>query len=296
MKSQKQYRRPAPLSMPFLETEMNSDFNCADFAFLDSGTGGIPYMLALKKKQPLARCVYLGDTAHFPYGEKSVEEITECAAKAVSLIIKNWNPKTLIIACNTISVTALDRLRSIFPKLPIVGTVPAIKLAAKVTKNKKIGFLATNASVNSPYSKKLIEDFAGDCHIFSRGDPKLVDFIERDFFTATYEQKKACVKPAVDYFKSCGCDVIILGCTHFTHIAEIMQDVAGEDIKVIDSREGVSNQAIRIESADGHKKTAALEKPFRDLSFFVTEASPSEEKEYRLLCERLNIPWGGISL
>ena len=289
---QKKLVQPSTLS---LETKMNSDFYCADFAFLDSGTGGIPDMLEKKKKHPLARCVYLGDTAHFPYGEKSIEEITGCAAKAVSMIIKNWNPKTLIIACNTISVTSLDQLRSIFPELPIVGTVPAIKLAAKVTKNKKIGFLATNASVNSPYSKKLIEDFAGDCDIFSRGDPKLVDFIEKDFFTATLDQKKASVSPAVDYFASRGCDVIILGCTHFTHIAEIMQTVAGDGIKVIDSREGVSNQAIRIERSDGHKKTAALEKPFRDMSFFVTAASPSEEKEYRLLCERLDIPWGGIS-
>ena len=77
---------------------MKSDFCCADFAFLDSGTGGIPYMLALKQKQPSARCVYLGDTKHFPYGEKSVEEITECAAKSISLIVKKWNPHTLIIA------------------------------------------------------------------------------------------------------------------------------------------------------------------------------------------------------
>ena len=273
---------------------MKSDFCCADFAFLDSGTGGIPYMLAVKQKQPSARCVYLGDTKHFPYGEKSVEEITECAAKSISLIVKKWNPHTLIIACNTISVTALERLRSLFPKLPIVGTVPAIKLAARLTLNKKIGFLATNASVNSPYSKRLIDDFAENCQVYCRGDPELVRFIEKDFFTASIEQKKNAVKPAVDFFASNGCDVIILGCTHFTHIADIMQLVAGNNVKVIDSREGVSKQAIRVESEDSSKKTEYLSESFKDMSFFATAAAPEEEKEYKLLCKRLDIPWGGI--
>ena len=67
--------------------------NSADFAFLDSGTGGIPYMLALKQKLKNARCVYLGDTANFPYGQKSVEQITQCASRSVELIIKKWKSK-----------------------------------------------------------------------------------------------------------------------------------------------------------------------------------------------------------
>ena len=62
-----------------------------DFAFLDSGTGGLPYMKALKNKLPSAKCVYLGDTAHFPYGEKSFSQVAECASLAVDLIIKKWN-------------------------------------------------------------------------------------------------------------------------------------------------------------------------------------------------------------
>ena len=83
-----------------------------DFAFLDSGTGGIPYMLALKEKFPNASCVYLGDTAHFPYGQKTPQEIVSAASQAVKLIEQKWSPKTLVVACNTISVTALDDLRA----------------------------------------------------------------------------------------------------------------------------------------------------------------------------------------
>ena len=137
--------------------------NCIDFAFLDSGTGGIPYMLALKKLLPRAKCVYLGDTAHFPYGQKSNQEVTACASEVIETIVRTWNPKAVVIACNTISVTSLEPLRKLFPDLPIVGTVPAVKLAAAVTKNKRIGLLATNATVNHPYCKKLADDFAGDC-------------------------------------------------------------------------------------------------------------------------------------
>ena len=112
-----------------------------DFAFLDSGTGGVPYMLDLKKKSPESSCVYLGDTENFPYGEKSARQVSECATRAVQKIISLWNPKVLVIACNTISVGALSELRKKFPELPIVGTVPAIKIAAQKTRNGRIGLL-----------------------------------------------------------------------------------------------------------------------------------------------------------
>lgn len=266
-----------------------------DFAFLDSGTGGIPYMLELKKKMPSARVVYLGDTVHFPYGEKSVQEITDCASNSISKIISLWNPKTIVIACNTISVTALSSLRQRFPEVPIVGTVPAIKLAAKVSRNKKIGFLATNASVNHPYSKKLAEDFASDCTVVCRGDPELIDFIEHKLFTSSEEEKLKAVRPAVDFFKAHDCDTIILGCTHFTHLAGEIQIAAGNGVKVVDSREGVSNQAIRVESdvkeKDLHETSDA---DVKDMTFFVTAGNTNQISEYQTMCNNFHIPFGGI--
>ena len=271
-----------------------------DFAFLDSGTGGIPYMLSLKEKVPNALCVYLGDTAHFPYGQKTQKEVVAAASKAVELIQKKWSPKTLIVACNTISVTALDDLRSRFPSLPIVGTVPAIKLAAKVTANKRVGLLATNATVRHPYSQKLIEDFASDCAVFKRGDPDLIDFIEK-LFTASRAERLAAVRPAVDYFAANDCDTIILGCTHFTHIADDIQAAAGDKVRVIDSREGVANQALRVfpgnqnclqgQNAGGFKASETFP---QDKSFFFTAATREQEEEYRAMCARFGIPFGGL--
>jgi len=261
-----------------------------DFVFLDSGTGGIPYMLALKEKMPNSKCVYLGDTKNFPYGEKSSSEIIKNVTSVVDLIIKKWNPKTLVIACNTISVTALDSLRQTFPNLSIVGTVPAIKLASKISKNRKIGFLATNATINNPYSQKLIDDFASDCQVFKRGDPDLVSFIEKDFFTSTEQEKENAVRPAVEFFSKYDCDTIILACTHFTHIAKIMQKVAGDSISVIDSREGVIKQAIKV----FNENSFSLESCNDNCSFYVTSASESEKNEYKTLCENCHIPYGGV--
>ena len=270
-----------------------------DFAFLDSGTGGIPYMLSLHEKLPDAICVYLGDTEHFPYGEKSSEEVTECASKAIERIIDLWNPKAIVIACNTISVTALDSLRQKFPNFPIIGTVPAIKLAAKLTKNKRIGLLATRATVNHPYCKRLAEDFARDCTVFSRADPNLIDFIEKDYFNATEDERLSAVKEAADFFKEKNCDVVILGCTHFTHIADEMRKACGKDIVVVDSRDGVSNQAIRKiheeSGGDVESETSKECRKIKNLTFFVTKADKKEESEYKTLCENLNIPFGGIA-
>ena len=270
--------------------------NVIDFAFLDSGTGGIPYMLLLKEKSPESRCVYLGDTVHFPYGEKSFEEIVRCSSEAIDTIVKNWNPRAVIIACNTISVTALDELRKLHPDLPIIGTVPAIKLAAKVSLNKKIGFLATNASVNHKYSEKLIEDFASDCTVFKRGDPELIDFIEHKLFTASKEEKIEAVMPAVEYFNSNGCDTIILGCTHFTHMArEIEEAFASKSWKkvfVVDSRDGVSNHALDVIKT-APEKEGRNNLP-EDMTFFVTSLKGDADRtEYETLCKRFNIPFGG---
>ncbi len=270
-----------------------------DFAFMDSGTGGIPYMMELKKKSPSSRCVYLGDTAHFPYGEKTPEQVERSAAETIRKIVAKWNPGALVIACNTISVTALDGLRRQFPSLPIVGTVPAIRLAARMTRNKRIGLLATNATVRHPYCKRLIQSFASDCTVYSRGDPDLVAFVEHDLFTATAEDRRAAVTPALDYFESNDCDTIILGCTHFTHIAQDIQNAVPEGVSVIDSRDGVANQALRVCPVIGTESGNDMERGAKslppDTGFYVTALrSEKDSGEYQKLSSHFRIPWCGV--
>lgn len=285
-------------------------------------------MLYLKQHFPDARCVYLGDTANFPYGEKTADEVIACTKKAVSLILERFNPEAIVIACNTMSVTALAAVREAFSEVPFVGTVPAIKLAAAVTQNKCIGLLATRQSVSNPYTEKLIADFASDCRVVKRGDPDLIDFIEKKLFTASPEERVAAVTPAVEYFRSQGADTIILGCTHFIHMAEDIQKAAGSSVRVIDSRDGVVRQAMRViggapagapkadgsaVGASGLLKAANAVKAEKsavrgngllkaaecalkggaaeDMTFFIT--GDGDRAEYETLARNLKIPFGG---
>lgn len=221
-----------------------------DFLFLDSGTGGLPYLEYLKSKVPSVSCVYIADNKNFPYGTKSHQEIVECALGVLSENVLKYNPKAIIVACNTISVNALDEIRGAFPDIPVVGTVPAIKLAAKVTKNKRIGLLATLATVSSSYIKNLQKEFASDCEIILREDTDLISFIEKESFTASEcECEKAC-EPMKKFFEEKNCDTVILGCTHFLNLSSIIQKVLGEKVKVVDSRDGVVNRALSVVKID----------------------------------------------
>ena len=97
-----------------------------DFAFLDSGTGGIPYMTELLNKKPDASCVYIADNANFPYGTKTHEEVVGCVLPLVKKIREQFDPAVIVLACNTISVNALEELRRQVPDQQFVGTVPTI--------------------------------------------------------------------------------------------------------------------------------------------------------------------------
>lgn len=260
-----------------------------DFAFLDSGVGGLPYLLYLLKKSPSSSCVYVADTKNFPYGEKSSGQIISCATEAAGKIIKKWNPSEIVVACNTISVTALDFLRKSFPSTNFIGTVPAIKPAAFVSRTRKIGLLATNATVKHPYTQALKEEFASDCTLVSRGDPELIAFIEHKFFTASEEERLAAVRPAVEYFRQEGCDVIILACTHFLNMADYIQKEAGSDIKVLDSREGVVRHALELQ------KSGISSSGEKEVKLYVTGFTSSNDSlSYEKFCLNNKIKFGGM--
>jgi len=264
-----------------------------DFAFLDSGTGGIPYLLHMMEEWPKAKCVYVGDTENFPYGEKSHEEIVKCVLALVEKVINKFDPKVIVIACNTMSVNTLDVLREVYVDRQFVGTVPAIKLAASISKKRKLGLLATTATVTNPYNMDLKNHFAADCELVLRADPDLISFIEHKSFTATEDERKAACVPAVDFFREKGCDAIILGCTHFLNVKNEMQQVCGSEIKVVDSVEGVVNRALSLRKTAGDISDSSL--CTKCSSLFTTGFSDKkDEKEYDVICKKYNLTFGGI--
>lgn len=285
--------------MPYLEIRMS-----VDFVFLDSGTGGIPYLLHLISKAPTVSCIYVGDTANFPYGEKSHEEIVCAVVNVVKKIILSFDPKIIVVACNTMSVNALDVLREVFPEVKFVGTVPAVKLAASLSKKRIIGLLATNSTVNHPYNLDLKNQFASDCKLILRGDSELISFIEHKSFTANQEEILEAIKPAVDFFRSNDCDTIILGCTHFLNLANEFKKICEPDIMVVDSRDGVTKRALSLLNqklqrgqtpmetfSNLTKKSKKNQKP----TLYVTSFSDKKDKkEYDVICNRYNLNYGGI--
>ncbi|OJF76107.1 MAG: glutamate racemase [Treponema sp. CETP13] len=265
-----------------------------DFAFLDSGTGGLPYMQYLKDVYKDVSCMYLADTQNFPYGEKTPEKIIESAIFAVSAILKRYKPAAIVIACNTMSVTALESLRNKFPQIPFVGTVPAIKLAAKITKNKRIGLLATRQTVTHPYTKKLESEFTQNCVVVERGDPDLINFIEHSLDTATKSEIEAAIMPAISFFKSKHVDVLVLGCTHFLRIANIIQELA-DKITVIDSRDGVVRQAFKVANKAKfmHKQESKGDNKISPSVFYITGKEPYFGF-YEKVALKAGIIYGGI--
>ena len=254
--------------------------------FFDSGIGGLPYLSFMMKKAPFYCYKYLADNRNFPYGIKSSDEIIHIVTDLVGDFIRKENPSVIVIACNTASVTALETLRKKY-KIPFVGVVPAIKPAAVAAENGRIGLFATNKTVSDSYTENLINSFASSCKVISYADPDIVSFVENRFFFADADEIISSIKPAADFFIKNNSDCIILGCTHFLYLEKYFRQLVPENVEIIDSREGVINQALRVSG-----KTADSTEISCRNSFFVT----SEDKNianYRKFAEYFNLDFSG---
>lgn len=242
-------------------------------AFFDSGVGGLPYLAASRLLLPSENFVYLADRAGFPYGTKSRDHVIELALTAIAALVAETNPKVLVIACNTATEFAISEIRAAHPGIPVVGTVPAIKPAAALSKKHRIGVIATPAAAAAEYLTNLAQRWAADCVVIKRGDGVLVDFVEHGFIGSPKEDRLAAVQPSVTAMLEQGVDAIVLGCTHFLHLAEEFKEAAGPDVAIIDSRAGI---ATRLKTVLGHErafrvpeKTPSLDTPCENRMFLT---------------------------
>jgi glutamate racemase len=213
--------------------------------FLDSGIGGIPYCINFLSRNPRETVYYIADRKNFPYGHRSKEEITGILTELTEEIIKSVNPKLIVIACNTATIAALDKLKNNFPKVFFTGTVPPIKQAAEASKKGIFGVLATEQTIN--YISRLypVSD-SGSQRILGIAAPELIEFIEQKFETAGVKEKIETVKKYIDIFLSKGADTLVLGCTHFLHLSSEFKQEADGKITIIDSLEEVTNNIEMI--------------------------------------------------
>ena len=248
----------------------------APIAFFDSGVGGLPYLRWAKEHLPQENYVYLLDRAHFPYGIKTREEVFQAVSEGIARLIEKVRPKIIVLACNTATVVALQRLRTLHPDIPFVGVVPAVKPAAERTHGKRIGVMATNRTLQDVYLENLIKQFASHCEVVRVAGPGIVEFVEQRLFQSSPEEKYGVIKEALEVFKERKVDEVVLGCTHFLYLEEELRLGLGEDIELIDSRDGVGRQLMRVLST----KSVPNTQPKKGDLLYVTGSSPIEERYY----------------
>src|SRR3954453_10901565 len=188
----------------------------APILFFDSGIGGLSVLAPTRALLPNAPIVYAADSAGFPYGKRSEEELATRVPALLGRLVEQFRPRLAVIACNTASTIALDHARAVLD-IPVVGTVPAIKPAAELSKSRVIGVLGTEATVRQPYVDDLAARFASDCTIIRHGSPELVELAEAKLGgeEVEIEAVRAAARPMFDAPGGTSIHTIVLACTHF---------------------------------------------------------------------------------
>ena len=215
---------------------------------LDSGIGGLTIWKEIITLLPHESTLYIADSSNCPYGEKSVEFVLERARRMVRFLLEN-NAKLIVIACNTVTVIGIDRLREEFPGIPIAGIVPVIKTAAELSQKKKIGILSTTLTAESAYQKDLIQKFGNGCRVINVGTNELVPCIENGEIDPQEIGEK--IRGELNIFKKEGIDTLALGCSHYPFIKEIIQKELGSTVHILDSGKAVARQVQRILEKEG---------------------------------------------
>lgn len=222
----------------------------------DSGVGGLSAVKAMLTTAPNESIIYFGDTARVPYGNRSRSEITCLSMQDVNFL-RIFNLKTILIACNTITASCIDELRMRNRDIPIIGVVEsAADAAAKATRNKKIGVIATQATVESGVYKKKLKKAVPDAEIFEQKCPKLVPLIESGHIRPDDPELVPVIGEYCRRLKEEAVDVVILGCTHYPLIQEAVQNYMGKDVTLIDSG-GESVKAVLDGLSANNQKAAA---------------------------------------
>jgi glutamate racemase len=209
----------------------------------DSGVGGLSVLGAIRTLLPAAPLVYAADSAGYPYGTKRPAEIEARVPALLGRLAERFDPELIVIACNTASTIALDAVRAALD-LPVVGTVPAIKPAAELSKTRTIGVLGTEATVRQPYVDRLSREFAADCNVIRHGSAELVDLAEARL-RGEPARAGAFARTLEGLFAQPGgerIDTIVLACTHFPLVEEELAAAAPHPVRFVDGKEGIARR------------------------------------------------------
>lgn len=209
----------------------------------DSGVGGLSVLREIIRQLPHEDIIYVADQVHVPYGQRSLEEV-RIFAHAITDYLLSKGAKLIVVACNTASAAALKSLRQSHPHIPFVGMEPAVKPAAESTKSGAVGVLATPATFQGALYASVIERFAQGVTIYQNTCPGLVQEIEKGDFNSTTSRK--ILEDALLPMLEKNIDTVVLGCTHYPFVIPLIQEIVGNQVRVIDPAPAVARQTHRV--------------------------------------------------
>lgn len=242
--------------------------NVPSVLVLDSGVGGLSITGEILARCPALHIDYIADLAAFPYGIKPEAQVIERVIRLVEYASGLLKPSVIVIACNTASTVALTAVRKI-TAIPVVGVVPAIKPAAKLSKSGVIGVLATEGTINRTYTHNLIQEFARDCKVVLHGSARLVELAEQKLQNGFVNQQLVkqellpLIKSHVDI------DTVVLACTHFPLLKDEFMQNLPEINYWVDSGSAIASRVESLLSEQGVNLANAVPTD-RPNTFFVT--------------------------
>ncbi|BBL35908.1 glutamate racemase [Nitrosomonas stercoris] len=225
--------------------DSNLTLSSHPIGIFDSGIGGLSVARKIRELLPNEDIIYVADSLHAPYGEKSDNYIFQ-RMDAVTKFLLTHEIKALVVACNTATTTAISKLRTRY-LLPIIGIEPGIKPASLSTHTGIIGVLATSRTLQTNSFTALTKRFANNIKIEIQPCPGLVTKIEALDFDST--QTINLLEQYISPLLAKGADTIVLGCTHYNHLSELIAKIAGENVAIIKTDTAVAKEVVRRLSA-----------------------------------------------
>lgn len=213
----------------------------------DSGLGGLSVLRAVRQLLPMHNLGYLADTAYFPYGPRTTEEVRE-RARACTRWLVDQGARVVVVACNTASSAALEVLRAEF-SVPIVGMEPGVKPASITTHTRRVAVLATNGTLSGNRFARLIQRFGKGVEIQAVACPDLVEQVEAGELNSP--RTRDMVASYLCPLRKDGVDTVVLGCTHFHFLAPLIKDLAGPGVAIIDTAPAVARRVVHVTDEAG---------------------------------------------
>lgn len=207
----------------------------------DSGVGGISVLRELYKIMPEENYIYFGDSKNAPYGTKSLEEVRQLTIANVELLLEQ-GAKGIVVACNTATAAAVRILREMYPEVPLVGIEPALKPAALQPGHPTVLVMATPMTIQAEKFHNLVSCYEQEADIIGLPCPGLMEFVEKGI-TEGDELKQFLEDLLAPYFREI--DSIVLGCTHYPFVRGLIQELAGERVRVFDGGKGTAREMCR---------------------------------------------------